>query len=180
MNSEQREQRNRLIVQRYVDGVNFQEIGDLFNLSGAAVATIVRQYGICTRRYTHHSKRVSKFEQQVELSSKLWNEGVAVRQIGEQLGWNPTGVGVRISLLRKKYPDKFPYRPRGRQSKHDTAARIACISELWIGGATREQIADRFGWKLSTVGVRISELRSTYPQMFPCRPRGPAKVHHEQ
>lgn len=55
-------------------------------------------------------KRKQARDERYHLWQDLWNRGLSLRDMAEQLGLSPLSIGVRITELRHSHPGWFPYR----------------------------------------------------------------------
>lgn len=58
----------------------------------------------------HAIERKAKKEARLQAWAKLWHDGLTLREMADQLGMSHRAIGVRITELRRRHIDLFPYR----------------------------------------------------------------------
>lgn len=85
-------------------------------------------------------------EQELDMLERLWNDGVAVKVIADELGYTVRTINYTVSKDRERFPlrqkrtDETPYQTRERWVARIRAGRATVAQAALATGVTQSQV----------------------------------------
>ena len=141
------------LVELWNNGVPVEEISKIIECSEEKILNYVRNHrDVCPNRKENRNNHNYDYDKLVE----LWNDGVPMREIAEEVGCSVSGVGSYAYRNR----DLCPKRVRGRKGIIDYDKLV----ELWKLGVPVKEIARELGCSEENIHAYVCRNRDLCPK----------------